>query len=81
VNTSYQITLEKIASVVLNRRKELNITQEDLADAAEIDRTYVSLIERAKVNPSLGVLCRVAEALDISLAQLLGAVEIPATVN
>ncbi len=77
MKTAYQITLEKIASVVLYRRKELNITQEDLADKAEIDRTYVSLIERAKVNPSLGVLCRVAEALDISLAQLLGEAELP----
>ncbi len=76
MNVTYQIALEKIASIVAFRRNELNITQEDLADKAEIDRTYVSLIERAKVNPSLGVLCRVAEALDISLVQLLGEAEL-----
>jgi DNA-binding XRE family transcriptional regulator len=65
--------LQKIlAERVRQYRKELNLSQEDLADLAEIDRTYVSQIERAIGNPSLGVMVKVADALNVQLMQLLG---------
>ncbi len=50
----------------------LGITQEELADLAGIDRTYASQLERAIANPSLSVLCRVAEALGLNLIDLIG---------
>lgn len=52
-------------------RKGLGLSQEGLADAADIDRTYVSQLERAMVNPSLAVLVRVANALNVTLCDLL----------
>lgn len=52
-------------------RKKMGLSQEALADAADIDRTYVSQLERALVNPSLAVLVRVANALDVSVCDLL----------
>ncbi|NHN38881.1 helix-turn-helix transcriptional regulator [Pseudomaricurvus alcaniphilus] len=52
-------------------RKRVGLSQEALADAAEIDRTYVSQLERGKVNPSLAVLVRVAIALNSSVRELL----------
>ncbi|PUE38816.1 hypothetical protein B9Z34_10650 [Limnohabitans sp. Hippo3] len=49
----------------------MGITQEELADRAGIDRTYASQLERAIANPSLTVLCKVADALDLTLIDLL----------
>lgn len=52
-------------------RKEAQMTQEQLAEKAEIDFTYVSGIERGKRNPSLIVMARIADALDIELVELI----------
>ena len=47
------------------------ITQEELAFLAEIDRTYASQIERAIANPSLGIICAVADALGTTYEKLM----------
>jgi len=47
------------------------LSQEQLAFDAEIDRTYVSQIERAVINPSLQVLHRIGKVLDVSVPELL----------
>jgi len=60
-----------LAQSVKLRRKELGLSQEDLADLAEIDRTYASQIERGIANPSLEVLYRVARSLQIELPLLI----------
>lgn len=52
-------------------RKKLGVSQEEFAGMAEIDRTYVSQLERALVNPSLAVLVRVANSLNVPLTDLL----------
>jgi len=43
-----------------------------LALEADIDRTYASQIERAIGNPSLKVICKLAEVLKVSPIELLG---------
>lgn len=60
-----------LAQSVKLRRKELGLSQEKLADMADIDRTYASQIERGVANPSLEVLYRVARTLEIDLPLLL----------
>jgi transcriptional regulator with XRE-family HTH domain len=62
-----------LAQSVKLRRKELGLSQEDLADLAQIDRTYASQIERGVANPSLEVLYRVARSLELELPLLLTA--------
>lgn len=52
-------------------RVERGLSQEQLAFDAEIDRTYVSQIERAVINPSLFVLFRVGAVLGVSVRDLL----------
>lgn len=52
-------------------RKRLNLSQEELADRAEIDRTYVSGIERQVRNPTITVVAKFAEALETTTADLL----------
>lgn len=55
-------------------RQHAQMTQEQLAFAAEIDLTYVGGIERGKRNPSVLVLVRIATALGAEPAELLKAV-------
>ena len=52
-------------------RKERGWSQEALADAAGLDRTYISGIERVVKNPTISVVERVASALECTLGELL----------
>lgn len=63
--------LKNIAKNVLTTRKSLNMTQEDLAFKAEIDRTYIGYIENSKHNITLGMLIKIANALDTDVLDLI----------
>jgi transcriptional regulator with XRE-family HTH domain len=53
-------------------RRERGLSQEVLADLADIDRSYMSGVERGLRNISVLNLARVAKALDVQLVELLG---------
>lgn len=59
------------AAQLKGRRKALGLSQETLALMADVDRTFVSQIERGIGNPSLLIMTRLAAALDVELHQLL----------
>lgn len=63
---------KRLAAEVLKRRKEKNISQEQLALEADVDRTYISQLEREIANPSLQILCRVAQVLQCNVSDLMG---------
>lgn len=46
------------------------LSQEALAVDADIDRTYVSRLERVQENPTLAVLDRLADALEVEVTDL-----------
>lgn len=54
-----------IGSLIREMRLSKGWSQEDLAAAAEIDRTYVSLLERYQRDPSLSIVIQLAQALDM----------------
>lgn len=60
-----------LAQNVKAARKALELSQEGLALEAEIDRTYISGIERALRNPSLDLIVKLAERLRTTPAALL----------
>jgi transcriptional regulator with XRE-family HTH domain len=51
-------------------REELNISQEELADLSELDRTYISGIERGRRNIGLRNIIKIAEALNTPASEL-----------
>jgi transcriptional regulator with XRE-family HTH domain len=56
---------------VRDRRIELDLTQETLAEMSGLHRTYIAGIEKGKRNISLKNLEKLAVALDIELNKLL----------
>lgn len=56
---------------VRSARKALGLSQESLALEVELDRTYISGIERARRNPSLAVIVSLARRLGTTPAALL----------
>lgn len=66
---------KKFADAVRARRIELAISQEKLASMAGIHRTYMSSIERGRVQVSIAVAKELATALDVTLAKLVADAE------
>ena len=57
---------------VLRRlRLEAELSQEELAHNCDLHRTYISLLERGKKSPSLGVMVRIARELGVETWQVL----------
>ena len=56
---------------VLERRRTLKVTQNDLAQALGVTPQHISLIEQGKVAPSLGLLAGLATELGVSVDYLL----------
>jgi transcriptional regulator with XRE-family HTH domain len=61
----------RLARNVRRRREELGWSQEELADQAELHRTYVSGIERKVRNPTIEILERLAKALGVKASALI----------
>lgn len=56
---------------VRSLRAEKGLSQEALAHLCELDRTYVSAVERSLWNVSLGNIERLADALGVEAWELL----------
>jgi transcriptional regulator with XRE-family HTH domain len=51
--------------ILRDARDGSGLSQEELAEGAEVDRTYPSLLERGRRQPTLCVLLSLAAALEI----------------
>jgi len=52
-------------------RIKVGISQEKLAELADLHRNYVGLLERGLQSPSLNTICRLAKALKVKPYELL----------
>lgn len=58
-----------------NARQEADLTQEQLAFAAGVDRTYISQLENDHKSPTVDILFRLCDTLGIATSELLRRVE------
>ena len=68
-------SLTAFGLAVRRAREAKGLTQEKLAERAELDSTYISGIERGVRNASLLSLVRVAKGLGLPLAKLCEGVD------
>ena len=67
----YEQVRKDLARNMKDFRGKRGLSQEALALSADVDRTYVSQIERAVGNPSLLVLCKLGVILDKDVLDML----------
>lgn len=57
--------MSNLGKQIASRRKQLNISQADLADMSGVSLRTLSAIENGDANPSIDVLSRVLEPLGL----------------
>jgi methanogenic corrinoid protein MtbC1/DNA-binding XRE family transcriptional regulator len=67
----FESHLTEIGIQIRTVRTQLQMTQQELADHSELDRTYISMVENGRQNLTLGALFKIADALGISLSSLI----------
>ena len=65
----------KFGNILRSIRKFRGFSQEKLAFEANLDRTYISLLERGQRMPTLDTIFKLAEALKISPSEFIKKIE------
>lgn len=61
----------QLASIILSKRQQMGLSQEEIARRSKLHRTYISDVERGERNISVESLRRIAAALDMRVWQLV----------
>lgn len=62
--------IRKFGKRVREVRLSLGWSQDELAFELDVDRSYVSSLERGQRNPTLKTIAKVAETFDLTIAEL-----------
>lgn len=63
-------TKEKLGRKIQKLRKNLDLTQEKLAEKINISRTHMGHIEQGRKSPSIKTMDKLAEALKVKISDL-----------
>ena len=63
--------LAAIGQNIRTARNHRKLTQQQLADASDLDRTYISLVEHGKQNLTIAAILKIAQALNIPITDLI----------
>ncbi|WP_026584155.1 helix-turn-helix domain-containing protein [Bacillus sp. J33] len=61
--------------ILRNLREEKKISQEQLAHLSELDRTYISLLERGKRRPTINTIFALSQTLGLKPSEFLAKIE------
>ncbi|MEE1289609.1 MAG: helix-turn-helix transcriptional regulator [Spirochaetota bacterium] len=65
-----EFQLKTLGKRLRNYRIKKGFSQESFAEKTQLDRTYISGLERGKRNPSFLIIRRISKVLEISEQQL-----------
>lgn len=65
-----KLSIEKMADTVINKRKEMGLTQAKLAEMTGINRAMISRLEQADYTPSIDQLQAIGEVLHFEIVDL-----------
>jgi transcriptional regulator with XRE-family HTH domain len=78
--TKVRIMIVSIFGTVLRElREKKKLSQEKLAEYCDLDRTYISLLERGLRQPTITTLFKLSDALKIKPSELVELVEVKLT--
>lgn len=66
------LDIKTIGLKIKERRQELGITQEHIANALDVNPSHISNIECGRANPSLTALVKIANVLECSVDYFIG---------
>jgi len=69
------VTVEQFAHVLRQLREERGWSQEQLAERADLNRSYLGEVERGRAVPSIVTVAKLAAALGIQLSSLIARCE------
>lgn len=67
---SFEKTAKLLGERIRDLRKSQSLTQQELGEKAALSGQFIGEIERGNQNPSIKVLLKIAEVLDIELLEL-----------
>ena len=73
---SHKNVAEAFGRALVRTRLEVEMTQEELADAAGLHRTTIGLFERGLKCPALDTIIRLARAMDVPSSELVNLAEV-----
>jgi transcriptional regulator with XRE-family HTH domain len=66
---------EALGRAIRQLRDARGLKQKELADAADVNVTAISHIERGRANPAWGTVTRIAAALDVPVSEVAARAE------
>ena len=69
------MVISVFGQVLRTLREGKNLSQEKLAEYCDLDRTYISMLERGLRQPTISTIFKIADALDILPSELVKKVE------
>ena len=66
---------QAFGQILREYRKKANLSQEKLAQESDLDRTYISLLERGLRQPSITTVFQLSAALKISSTAIISVLE------
>ena len=70
------MTLEQFSMVLRQLREERGLSQEQLAERADLNRSYLGEVERGRAVPSIVTVSKLAGALEIRLSSMIARCEL-----
>ena len=67
--------IKAFANALRQKRRQLGLSQEELAFRTELSMSYISLLETQNRQPTLSVLAALAKELGVSVSEFLAEVE------
>lgn len=68
--------LIKLGKLLKQHREALGLSQNTVAEKAELDRTYISMLERGKKNPTVFTLYKIGKVIEMKPSQILSEIDL-----
>ena len=62
---------KRLGESIVSHRKKLKLSQYQVADKSQVDRSYLAEVEEGKANPSIRFLHRISKTLKINVGSLI----------